>query len=141
MSPCSSLIKFKVNILVPKYQLRGILESLPWIIITKPKCLMLCGHLPVCGCQKSTHSFRCAPRAVLQRRRRAGAASTRGGIRSKLDFFSHFIFLFVSFSVTAADWSASNLCSRFGMFSFLSLWYFFPVLIFFFSVSGGGLCS
>lgn len=53
--------------------------------------------------------------------------------RSKLNFFfSHFIFLFFFPSLLpAADCYASNLCSRFGMFLFLSLWYF-PVLLFFF---------
>lgn len=58
--------------------------------------------------------------------------------RRGLNPFSHLVFLFFPSLLPAADCSASNLCSRFGMFSFLSLWYFFPVLIFFFPFSGGG---
>lgn len=69
----------------------------------------------------------------FRHRERAGAANTPVAVAGRLNVFSHFVFLFFpSLLPAAADCSASNLCSRFGMFSFLSPWYFFPVSIFFF---------
>lgn len=60
--------------------------------------------------------------------------------RSKPNFFVDTSSFFFSPSLLpAADCYASNLCSRFGMFLFLSLWYFFFCLDFLSSFGDG--CS
>lgn len=62
--------------------------------------------------------------------------------RSKPNFFFHTSSFFFSPSLLpAADCYASNLCSRFGMFLFLSLWYSFSVLIFISPLVMAVLCS
>lgn len=130
-----------MNILVSKRAKRNITFLVSMYLKDETQCLIPRGQLFLNARNSSSSSLLFLLGCLRNRRSMRATEVLVAEYRCKRNFFfSHFIFLFFPSLPPAADCYASNLCSRFGMFLFLSLWSFFPVSISFFLLVVVVLC-